>query len=348
MSLFGSDFSADANLRFPSPLLDEQVAAGLRGDLKRGREIADILKKQTPWCQRAAFNRAWYEMMDGNLLEGFKLLDNGRFQRVFGDQPLPTSKSIWRNEDLKNKKLLLCSEGGLGDEIINARFAQDFAERGAHVTLTADQSLMSVFARIPGVHSVVDHKMAPHVYHDFWVPAMSAGRVLELEYKDLKGTPFMSADPLYAEKWRRVLTQKFGNLPKIGLRFYGNPQFEHEQHRRFPRELLINATGGRQWINLQLEDKELPIENWEDTLGIIANLELVITSCTSVAHASLAMGKPTWVVVPILPYYIWALPGNSSPWYKTVKLYRQTKFKEWADVFENIARDLNQLFAKDR
>jgi len=168
-----------------SPLLDEQVAAGLRGDFNRGWEIAKELERTTPACHRAAFNRAWYEMFQGNLLRGLELLDRGRWEKTFGDPPLPTNKPIYRNEDLQEKYLLFCSEGGYGDEIINVRFAADFATRGAKVTVACDNSLKSIFSRVPGVSAVVGHKAAPEIYQDFGVPGMSAAHIHIKEYATL-------------------------------------------------------------------------------------------------------------------------------------------------------------------
>jgi hypothetical protein len=327
-----------------SPLLDEQVAAGLRGDFTRGWEIAQELERLNPQCNRAAFNRAWYEMRQGNLLKGLSLLDCGRWEKAFGDAPLTTNKPIYRNENLQGKHVLICSEGGYGDEIINVRFALNFHNRGAKVTVTCDQSLKSVFARVPGVSAVVGHKAAPEVYHDFWVPGMSAARVLETEYKDLTGDTYFSVDPAYKAKWAEYFDKSFTKetRPRIGLRFYGNPKFEHEQHRKFPQEGLISTLQGRPWLNLQKEETHLRLETWEDTLAVIDQLDLVITSCTSVAHASAALGKETWVLVPILPYYIWALPGSTSPWYKSVRLFRQEKFGDWTSTFAEIEKALQE------
>lgn len=327
----------------PLALLDQQLQAGLHGDFKTGWEIAEQLRVATPNCNRAKFNRAWYEMMRGNLLEGLRLLDAGRWERVFGDPPLPTNKPIYRNEDLRGKYLLMCSEGGLGDEIINARFVTEFAARGAKVTLTCDPGLASVFSRIEGVSCVIGHRRAPEIYHDFWVPAMSAARVLEKEYRDLNGKPYLSVDPIYRKKWANFFATQWPRgeqRPRIGLRFWGNPKFEHEQHRRFPPQFLIDAVGDRPWISLQKEDTSLPLENWEDTLAVIEQLDLVITSCTSVAHASAALGRETWVITPILPYYIWALPGERSPWYDSVRLFRQEKFGDWSAPFVKIREAL--------
>jgi hypothetical protein len=321
-------------------LLNEQVEAGIRGDFARGWEISEELRGLVPNCNRAGFNRAWYEMMRGDLLAGLKLLDCGRWEKAFGDPPLPTNKPIYRDEDLSGKFLLFCSEGGLGDEIINVRFVTDFARKGARVTVTCDPSLATVFSRIEGVASVIGHRRAPDIYHDFWVPAMSAARILEKTYDSLDGRPYLSADPTYVAKWKPTIESMFGSRARIGLRFYGNPKFEHEQHRRFPIDGLTKAIGDRPWINLQKEESALNLETWEDTLAILSQLDLVITSCTSVAHASAALGKETWVITPILPYYIWALPGETSPWYNSVRLFRQEKFGDWTSVFEKIKTEL--------
>ncbi len=95
-------------------------------------------------------------------------------------------------------------------------------------------------------------------------------------------------------------------------------------------------------MSLQKESTSLPLVSWEDTLAAIEQLDLVITSCTSVAHASAALGKETWVIVPILPYYLWALPGKRSPWYKSVRLFRQKKFGDWSEVMLEISQALSQ------
>jgi len=329
-------------------LLNEQLAAGLRGDFQRGWDLAEELHRLDPNNQRAAFNRSWYEMMRGDLFKGLSLLDNGRWLGVFGDPPLPTSKPIYKDQNLQGKHLLLCSEGGLGDEIINVRFAEDFSNLGAKVTVTCDPSLKSVFARVPGVSSVVNHTAAPHVHHDFWVPAMSAARVLEYSYEKLTGRPYLSVSPEYRAKWAEYFAKNFApeKRPRIGLRFYGNPQFENEQFRKFPPQDLISVVGDRPWVNLQKEESPLPLETWEDTLAVLDQLDLVITSCTSVAHASAALGKETWILTPVLPYYVWALPGEASPWYRSVRLFRQKEFGDWTKTFAELKLALTSKQSK--
>jgi len=330
------------------PLLDEQLEAGIHGDFDRAWQIAEELARISPGCNRAAFNRAWYEMRRGDLLKGLQLLDCGRWVKAFGDAPLPTQKPIYRNENLNDKHLLLCSEGGLGDEIINVRFAKDFSERGAKVTVTCDNSLKSVFSRVEGVSAVVGHRAAPDVYHDYWVPGMSAAHVLGYQYEMLSGLPYLSSDESVREKWADYFARKFSNRerPRIGLRFYGNPQFAHDPYRRFSVEDLKQAVSPHPWINLQKEESDLELATWEDTLAVMEQLDLVITSCTSVAHASAALGKETWVMIPLLPYYVWALPGERSPWYRSVRLFRQTQFGRWDDVFSEIKQSLAERYSE--
>jgi ADP-heptose:LPS heptosyltransferase len=146
--------------------------------------------------------------------------------------------------------------------------------------------------------------------------------------------------------------------PKIGIRWGGNPKFEHQQFRIFPPKKLINIYKNQQFkfFSLQRDNDlvELPEEitdlqhiliSWEDTIACIANLDLVITSCTSIAHLSAAMGKETWVIVPILPYHTWTYGTDYSPWYqKSTKIFRQTKFGEWDETFEKLEKELLEHF----
>lgn len=85
------------------------------------------------------------------------------------------------------------------------------------------------------------------------------------------------------------------------------------------------------------------LSTWEDTAGAIENLDLVISSCTSVAHLAASMGKPTWIVIPILPYYTWALPGETTPWYDTVTLFRQDDVTTWEPAFKDVKKHLKEF-----
>jgi sulfotransferase len=93
-------------------------------------------------------------------------------------------------------------------------------------------------------------------------------------------------------------------------------------------------------------DLQNQIVTWDDTAAAIANLDLVITSCTSVAHLAAAMGKETWIIVPILPYHVWALPGERSPWYDSVRLFRQEVFGNWDAPLQKVKAELLKRVGK--
>ena len=86
--------------------------------------------------------------------------------------------------------------------------------------------------------------------------------------------------------------------------------------------------------------KQAPLDDWQTTRKSISQCELVISSCTSVAHLSAAMGIKTWVVVPILSYYLWALPGDRTPYYNSITLFRQEKYGSWKEPFIKIKEKL--------
>lgn len=335
-------------------LLDQQLAANVRGDFEEGWRIAQILERERPADRRAAFNRGWMEMWRGNLLKGFELFEPGRIEGVFG-APTPPAELQYRwngTEPLQGKTVLLAGEGGFGDEIINVRFAKDLALRGATVVVSCHEGLIPLFSRVPGVARAVPHAQVPETAFDYWVPAMSAALPLGFAYETLPNTPYIVPEPRLVEIWKNILQ---GSGLKVGIRWSGNPKFEHEQNRRFSPEPLIalSELPGVRVYSLQRDAdlRDLPekvvdlqhlLKTWDDTAAAIANLDLVITSCTATAHLAAAMGKETWVIVPVLPYYIWAKPGNTSPWYKSVQLFRQEVFGEWEAPLMRVRAELEK------
>jgi hypothetical protein len=314
-------------------VLDLQRNASLRGDFDLGWELCQLAEEDD---NRALFNKGWYLLRQGDLQAGMAHLDCGRPENVFGNA-VPSAMPIWCGEPLHNKTILLNLEGGLGDQIHGSRFAIDLAELGAKVVLAGSPELASILSTIPGVSAFVESNAAGGVYHHYWVPSMSVVRPLQYEYKDIKGDAYISY-PKTIKKSKRL---------RVGLRWSGNPQFEHEQHRRFDPTPLFNLKDV-DLISLQKDsDIEIPdhvkkpkLDTWDDTLSVISGLDLVITSCTSVAHLSAAMGKPTWIIVPILPYYLWALPGNKTVWYDSVTLFRQDKFGDWTNALNEVTKEL--------
>ena len=319
--------------------LYQQLAAGLRGDFVTGQRLCDELEKERPYCHRSAFNRGWYEMMKGNLLEGHKCLDRGRNEKVFGNTHTMdrSNRPLWRGE--RGVTVMMRMEGGLGDQIHAIRYAKDIADYGNKVVIDGCEYLADLMINVEGVSALCQHEAAMGVYHDYWTPSMSMVVPLGLEYKDVSGEPYI----------RRTAKSE----GKIGVKWSGNPMFEHEQHRMFPPEYMFDMLENHDCISLQKYDKETdnnvpapfwmetqPLNTWAQTREQISRCDLVITSCTAVAHLAGAMGVETWIVVPILPYYLWALPGNKTPYYDSVTLFRQEKYGCWKAPFELMTEQL--------
>ncbi len=316
--------------------LDLQLAAGLRGDFDEGWRIAKGLPQDDP---RAMFNRGWYLLRQGKLQEGYRLLDAGRALNVFGNQHIGSTRPIWRGDAVGT--VLLNLEGGLGDQIHGVRWARDVVRCGNRVVVACSPELAPLFVSVEGVSAVVQHEAALGVYHDAWLPSMSAVVALGYEYEDLDGSAY--------------IPRPCGSRGYTGVRWSGNPVFEHEQHRAFPPGLMFDAVQGRgRCVSLQRDDGaalrptwmgEAPLGDWVETARSVSMCDLVVTSCTSVAHLAAAMGVRTWIVVPVLSYYLWALPGDTTAYYDSVRLFRQEIYGDWTEPFEAIGACVQDLAA---
>lgn len=352
--------------------IDMQLAQMLRGNFDEGWKISEYLQSLGPdnipdssgvpnpemWL-RHNFNRGWFLLNQGKFQEGMQLLESGRWLSVYGSPQLTNKIPIWQGQPAHGKTIILSLEGGYGDEIIHARFAGKLADAGATVVVAADSGLHSLFYTIRGVSQCVSHTAAKQVQADYWLPGFSAAWVSGVNYDTLSGAPYLSANPRLIDKWTDILKRSNGR-PKVGIRWSGNPEFEHQQFRKFPPEFLLDIAKHEEIdvysfqrdtdiLNLpsNIIDLQFMLTSWDETAAAIMNLDLMITSCTSVAHLAGALGKPTWVLPPILPYHTWTLgapQSRTSPWYDTITLYRQGSYRDWSGTFNQLYVDLKNKF----
>lgn len=333
-------------------LLDLQLLLAAQG---KWSEINSVQKDIDTFFQldnpRVNFNRAHSVLRSGDLYNGIRLLDYGRNFNNFGNKFPIKNIPVWNREDsLYNKTIIFYCEGGFGDEIINFRFIFPlFEEYRPNLIVACHPKLKKLFHQSYPWLTVISRTILNQVEFDTWIPAMSAPYYLNLNYDKLLNKKYIEIPK--NESWKLLLKS---NKIKIGIRWSGNPKFEHEQFRKFPIELMtaLSEIPNTQFYSFQRDndmidlpkniiDLSLYIKEWEDTAAALNEMDLVISSCTAVAHLAAAMGKETLIVVPILPYYVWAEEGNKSTWYPTVTLYRQTKFGDWKDPFDKLRRDLN-------
>lgn len=326
--------------------LDLQLAASKMGDFAEGWRLCQKIEKEEPENHRAAYNRGWYMLRQGQIQKGYQLMDRGRIVGVFGNSKPNVPTQPW---DGKSKGIvMLYLEGGLGDQIHQVRYAKSIAERGCKVIVSCTGPLASLFTDVAGVSAVIQHEASFGIYHDFYVQGMSAVVPLGFELDDLSGKPYLTKPKAIR-----------GHKKRIGLRWQGQMAFENEHQKKFPYDLMFNAVkdADAEFISLQRDEgadscpswvKQVPLDSWEDTRNAVASCDLVISSCTSVSHLSAAMGVETWVVTPVMPYFLYALEGETCPYYDTMKLMRQEVFGDWTAPFEKIKERLGEKQALRR
>lgn len=271
---------------------------------------------------------------------------------------------FWQGSpDVKN--LIVFAEAGIGDEIINIRFMKTLKERNINAIwyeATCDArnevndrpGLVEVFKK-NGFPVVSDLREIENLGDFSWTYSMHLPIYLNLEYKDLWSGPYLQAPDDFKQKWNEKL-ESGDCLPKIGIRWQGSPLYDHDLHRSYSLELLYKNIKNCEatFHSLQkdegldqldkfenLVDWSNDLETLEDAFGLISNLDLVITSCTSIAHIAASMGKEVFILVPISAYYVWSHSLEQSPWYgKNVKLFRQQKPRCWKEPIEMIAQEL--------
>ena len=319
--------------------LDLQLAASREGNFTEGWRLSQKLEQEEPTNHRAAYNRGWYLLRQGEIQKGYQLMDRGRVVDVFGNK-ITLHEPLW---DGKSKgTVLLYLEGGLGDQIHQVRYAKYIAERGCKVIVACDSQLASLFVDVEGVSSVVEHSSFNGVYYNFLVQGMSAVVPLGFELEDITGEAYITK-PKTIKGYRK----------RIGLRWQGQSAFEHEHHKKFPYELMFDAVkdADAEFISLQRDEgseacpswiKQVSLDTWEDTRKATASCDLVISSCTSVSHLAAAMGIETWTVIPVMPYFLYAQEGNTCPYYDSMKLIRQKEFGNWEDPFNLIKEKLTK------
>ena len=320
--------------------LDLQVAAGKMGDFTEGWRLSEKLNAERPNDHRAAYNRSWYLLKQGKVGEGYREMNRGRFCGIIGEKFPDTRAPEW---DGKTKgTILLYCDHGLGDQIHQVRYARDLVARGNKVVVCCSGSLVGLFSQIEGVSAVIQHGAEFGVYHDFWVFGMVAPDYLGYGMDDLRGDAYIDKPAVIK-----------GYKKRIGLRWQGNSKFEDDHNKKFPYQMLFDAVRGAdyEFVSLQRDEgadacptwvKQVPLNTWDETKNAVASCDLVISSCTSVSHLAAAMGVETWVVIPVMGYYLYALDGDKCPYYDNMKLIRQEVFGDWEAPFNKIKNRLGE------
>jgi tetratricopeptide (TPR) repeat protein len=264
----------------------------------------------------------------------------------------------WRGEAADGKTLLIHAEQGFGDTVQFCRYASLAAARGLRVIMQVPKPLVRLLHGLQGVDLVVANGDDPPAF-DLHCPMLSLPLALGTTITTIpSAVPYLHVDPAQAAAWQARLAAMAGQGPRIGLVWAGDPgkspgQAARDRRRSIAPDRLapLFETPGLQFFSLQ-KDGPLPpgnvpitdfmdeMDDFADTAALIANLDLVISVDTAVAHMAAALGKPVWVLYGFEPDWRWLGGQSDSPWYPALRLYRQTNPGDWDGVLAEVARDL--------
>ena len=303
----------------------------------------------------AYWNKAIELLLCGDFAQGWKLYE-WRWQRdAFTSRKRDFAQPLWLGDaPLVGKAVLLHAEQGLGDSIQFCRYAREVQALGAHVLLEVPRPLMALFASLEGVSQIIE-KGAPLPQFDYHCPLLSLPLAFQTQLENLPGrTPYLASTAPQRDRWQRRLGPR--TQPRVGLVWSGNALDKNDLQRSMRlQDLLPYLSTDFEFICLQKEmrpaDQHLiqtsqirffgaQIEDFSDTAALCDLVDLVISVDTSVAHLAGALGKPTWILLPYTPDWRWMLHRDDSPWYPSVRLYRQTQERAWPPVLERMRSDL--------
>jgi hypothetical protein len=287
----------------------------------------------------------------------------------------------WTGEDLRGRSILLHAEQGLGDTIQYIRFVAEIRKRNAgQVIVICPKPLMRLIARFPGIDFLTDER-SPVPPFDVHASLCSLPAILGTTLANLPAQEaYLSVDAGTIATWRAILARALGesdmdHTVKVGIVWQGNPKHRTDRLRSFRVEQLepLARVPGARLISLQKEHgvdqiRELggrfsvtelasvtasseDQRDFLDTAAIVSQLDLVVTPDSAVAHLAGSLGTRVWVALPAVAEWRWMLDREDSPWYPSMRLFRQNTARDWPGVFERMAqvleRESNRLLTVD-
>ncbi len=308
---------------------------GHLGDAIRSCETAIRLR---PDFARAHMNLATALLLGGDLVRGLPEYEwRKRDDRYRRDFP-PLDGPVWDGADRRGRTILVRAEQGLGDAIHCARYLRLIREAGGKPILICSPALVPLIASMDGVQAVPPGVPLPPYDAQIDLMSLPAAFGTTLDRIPFAGG-YLSADPARVRVWN----DRLPSGRKAGLVFTGNPAHPDDRRRSIPPERVgcLPEIPGLSFVSLQhgpaagrfgLPDLTQWMIDFAETAALVANLDIVVTVDTSIAHLAGALGRPALVLLPFAPDWRW-MPGRSdSPWYTSLRLLRQSRAGDWSSV----------------
>ena len=337
------------------------IAQFITGDIQAGLAAVDVALRIKPDFAIAHLNRAVTWLRIGRFEQGWHEFEWRRQCDNYRIPPHPAP--LWDGSAQPDRCLLLHSEQGLGDTIQFIRYAPLVKQRCGSLIVQCQPGLAPLLSRCPGVDRVIVRGESLPEYH-VQTPMMTLPGILGTTLNTIPAeVPYLFADDAMLETWRQRLGEFEGF--KVGIGWQGNPIYVADRLRsiplqhftplaRVPGVRLFSLQKGIGWDQIAKVAADCPVVDFGpdfdgkagtfmDTAAVMQNLNLVITSDTALAHVAGALGVPVWLALSRSADWRWLDEREDSPWYPTMRLFRQSRLGDWDELFARIAAELAGL-----
>jgi tetratricopeptide (TPR) repeat protein len=303
-------------------------------------------------------NRAMMWLSEGKFEAGLPEFE-WRWKRKDA-RPIRFHQPRWNGSPLQGRSILLFAEQGLGDTLHFIRYAPLVKQLGGKVLVECQAALIPLLKSMPGVDVIVPQGSSLPEF-DVQAPLLSLPGIFKTTLKTIPHeVPYMFADRDLRDHWQQRLKEMPGF--KIGIVWQGDRGYKRDRFRSLPLDLFapLAKLPGVQLISLQkgagseqvaafaekhpLLDLAPELDNasgpFMDTAAVLCNLDLVLAPDTATAHLAGALGVPVWLLLSAVPHWAWLVDRQNSPWYPTMRLFRQRILGEWDTVIETIREEI--------
>ncbi|HYV34969.1 MAG TPA: tetratricopeptide repeat protein [Gemmataceae bacterium] len=333
----------------------------IQGHLSEAMIYFEQALRLNPHHADAHLNRAVILLLQGQWEKGWVEYEWRWRTKTFAAHALPQPR--WDGSELAGRTILLQAEQGLGDTLHFIRYAPLVKERGGKVILQCEPSLVRLLTGVQGIDSLVT-RGSPIPPFDVYAPLVSLAGIFHTTPTTIPATiPYLHGNAQLVSQWRGELSSVKGL--KVGIAWHGSPSHAANHFRSFPLAKFapLAKIKGVQLISLQkgpgaeqlaalgtqfsVQDLGYRLDAtagpFMDTAAVMKNLDLVIACDTATAHLAGALGVPVWVALSVTPDWRWLLERADTPWYPTMRLFRQKRLGDWDDVFQQMTTQLQSL-----
>jgi tetratricopeptide (TPR) repeat protein len=306
---------------------------------------------------RARWNLALALLLDTQFAEGWREYEVRLELPELGGKLHRFPGPVWDGVAHPGQTVLVYIEQGLGDTIQFARYATPIAAAGARCVIRCPEALAPLLSTVPGVGEI-NFEREPLPAYDAYLPLLSLPRVFGTTAETIPAAvPYLAVEDAKRVAARAVVARS-GPRRRIGVCWAGNPGHPNDRNRSIPPSELapLFEMPGIRWFSLQAGAAARQLATTPaaahvvalptgstlvDTTALIAELDLIITVDTGIAHLAGALARPTWVLLPFAPDWRWQLGRDDSPWYPTLRLFRQSRPRDWHTVVARLKAELD-------